>query len=86
MGNILNEVQDKVGNLVIKRPGSGGGELAPIVVIQGHVDMVRDMLKLSLHACLCIGCVRGTVWSPAGCTVRMIRTGHQCSAVCLRTC
>lgn len=28
-------VEDKAGNLVIKRPGSGGGEAAPPVVIQG---------------------------------------------------
>ncbi|GAB4815754.1 hypothetical protein N2152v2_002800 [Parachlorella kessleri] len=34
--------QDKVGNIVIKRPGSGGGEQAPPVVIQGHVDMVCE--------------------------------------------
>ncbi|KAK9830529.1 hypothetical protein WJX72_012284 [[Myrmecia] bisecta] len=34
--------QDAVGNLVIKRPGSGGGEAAPVVVIQGHVDMVTE--------------------------------------------
>ena len=26
--------QDSVGNIVIKRPGSGGGEHAPAVVIQ----------------------------------------------------
>ncbi|CAL5222920.1 g5353 [Coccomyxa viridis] len=46
--------QDAVGNLVIKRTGSGGGERAPAVVIQarqpllacyagaGHVDMVTE--------------------------------------------
>jgi dipeptidase D len=34
--------QDAVGNLVIRRPGSGGGEAAPTVVIQGHVDMVTE--------------------------------------------
>ncbi|KAG2427342.1 hypothetical protein HXX76_012536 [Chlamydomonas incerta] len=34
--------QDGAGNLVICRPGSGGGEAAPSVVIQGHVDMVCE--------------------------------------------
>jgi len=38
----LQYQQDKVGNIVIKRPGSGGGEQAPHVVIQGHVDMVCE--------------------------------------------
>ncbi len=28
--------QDAVGNMVIKRTGTGGGELAPAVVIQVH--------------------------------------------------
>lgn len=27
------------GNMVIRRPGSGGGEAAPTVIIQGHIDM-----------------------------------------------
>lgn len=35
--------QDAVGNLVIRRPGSGGGEAAPPVIVQGHVDMVTEM-------------------------------------------
>ena len=34
--------QDAVGNLCIYRPGSGGGENAPPVIIQGHVDMVTE--------------------------------------------
>lgn len=35
--------QDAVGNIVICRPGSrGGGEAAPAVIIQGHVDMVTE--------------------------------------------
>ena len=34
--------QDGVGNLVICRSGSGGGEAAPCIVIQGHVDMVCE--------------------------------------------
>ena len=38
----LECVQDAVGNLVIRRPGTGGGENAPPVIIQGHVDMVTE--------------------------------------------
>ncbi|KAK9826187.1 hypothetical protein WJX81_005747 [Elliptochloris bilobata] len=38
----LNYRQDTVGNLVIYRSGSGGGEGAPAVVIQGHLDMVTE--------------------------------------------
>lgn len=34
--------QDTAGNLVIRRPGTGGGENAPVVVVQGHVDMVCE--------------------------------------------
>ncbi|KAL0048560.1 hypothetical protein WJX82_005889 [Trebouxia sp. C0006] len=38
----LDYKQDSTGNMVIKRPGSGGGEAAPTVVIQGHIDMVCE--------------------------------------------
>jgi len=34
--------QDTVGNIVIRRPGTGGGENAPAVIVQGHVDMVTE--------------------------------------------
>lgn len=34
--------QDTLGNLVIKKPGQAGGQHAPTVVIQGHVDMVCE--------------------------------------------
>ncbi len=34
--------EDEAGNIVILRPGSGGGENAPPVVLQGHVDMVCE--------------------------------------------
>jgi len=40
---------DKVGNIVIKVPGSKGYENAPIVVIQGHVDMVCEKTPDSDH-------------------------------------
>lgn len=38
----LDFAQDKAGNCVIKRAGSAGGEHAPIIVIQGHIDMVCE--------------------------------------------
>lgn len=34
--------QDAMGNLVIRKAGQGGGQNAPTVVIQGHVDMVCE--------------------------------------------
>jgi len=54
--------QDAVGNIVIRRPGSGGGEAAPPIILQGHVDMVceknegtphdftADPIRLVMHA------------------------------------
>jgi len=41
--------EDKAGNIVIVRPGSGGGEQAPPVVLQGHVDMVCEKNRDSDH-------------------------------------
>lgn len=41
--------QDEAGNLVVYRPGSGGGEGAPAVCIQGHVDMVTEKAAGSEH-------------------------------------
>ncbi|KAK9794340.1 hypothetical protein WJX73_005452 [Symbiochloris irregularis] len=38
----LKHSQDKAGNIVIFRPGSGGGGKAPPVIIQGHIDMVTE--------------------------------------------
>ena len=38
----LPYTQDAVGNLVIRRPGTGGGAAAPPVILQGHVDMVTE--------------------------------------------
>jgi len=40
---------DTTGNIVILRPGSGGGENAPIVIIQSHVDMVCEKNRDSNH-------------------------------------
>jgi len=36
----LETVQDKVGNVVIRKPASKGMEKAPIVILQSHLDMV----------------------------------------------
>lgn len=36
----LSVVQDKAGNIVIRKPGTSGMEQAPAVVLQGHMDMV----------------------------------------------
>jgi len=41
--------QDNVGNLVVFHPGSGGGQQAPPVVVQGHVDMVTEKNSDSSH-------------------------------------
>ena len=40
---------DKVGNLLISVPASSGYENAPIVVIQGHLDMVCEKTHDSKH-------------------------------------
>ena len=45
----LECIQDGVGNLVIRRPGSGGGENAPPVIIQGHIDMVTEKNADTVH-------------------------------------
>ena len=37
--------QDSVGNIVIKRPGSAGGEHAPTVVIQARPSFFSCMLS-----------------------------------------
>jgi len=41
--------QDKVGNVLIKVHGAGGGENAAPVIIQGHVDMVCEKNPESTH-------------------------------------
>ncbi|KAG2497779.1 hypothetical protein HYH03_004051 [Edaphochlamys debaryana] len=45
----LSWKQDSVGNMVVKRSGSGGGEHAPCVVIQGHIDMVCEKDPACAH-------------------------------------
>lgn len=41
----LEVCQDKALNVIIKKPGTKGYENAPIVIIQGHMDMVCEKLK-----------------------------------------
>ncbi len=41
--------EDSTGNIVILRPGSEGGENAPTVIIQSHVDMVCEKNRDSNH-------------------------------------
>lgn len=41
--------RDHVGNVLVKVPGSSGLENAPIVVLQGHMDMVCEKTKDSNH-------------------------------------
>jgi len=38
----LEAVQDEVYNLVIRKPASAGYEQAPVVILQGHLDMVCE--------------------------------------------
>ena len=45
----LPHKQDAAGNIVIYRPGSGGGEGALPVIIQGHVDMVTEKNSDIVH-------------------------------------
>ena len=41
--------EDSTGNIVILRPGTGGGEKSPTIVIQSHVDMVCEKNRDSNH-------------------------------------
>ena len=47
--NKFSYKQDKVGNLVVSVPATSGMEDFPIVVLQGHVDMVCEMNKGTKH-------------------------------------
>jgi len=51
----LDYKQDSTGNMVIKRPGSGGGEAAPTVVIQVHftVDQIDIGFAISRRTRAC---------------------------------
>ena len=41
--------EDSTGNIVILRPGTGGGERSPTIVVQSHVDMVCEKNRDSNH-------------------------------------
>ncbi len=41
--------EDKTGNIVIKVPGSKGFEKSPVIVLQGHMDMVCEKTPESKH-------------------------------------
>jgi len=45
----LQVIQDKAWNVIIKKPGTSGYEKAPTVIIQGHMDMVCDKNKDTVH-------------------------------------
>ncbi len=45
----LDYVQDKVGNVIIRKPGSVGYEDSQPVIIQGHMDMVCEKIESSNH-------------------------------------
>ncbi len=45
----LQYKQDKVGNVLIKVPGTSGFEKSPIIVLQGHMDMVCEKGPGSNH-------------------------------------
>lgn len=45
----LEYVQDEVGNVVIKKPGTAGYESAEPVILQGHLDMVCEKHPDSSH-------------------------------------
>lgn len=45
----LSHRQDATGNLVVEKPASPGKEGAPIVVLQGHLDMVTEKNEGVIH-------------------------------------
>ncbi|HEV8581383.1 MAG TPA: aminoacyl-histidine dipeptidase [Thermoanaerobaculia bacterium] len=45
----LRHRQDSTGNLVVEKPASPGREEAPIVVLQGHLDMVTEKNSETVH-------------------------------------
>ncbi len=47
--NSLNYKVDKVGNIVISIPATKGFEKSPVVVLQGHIDMVCEKNKGTKH-------------------------------------
>ena len=47
--NGLASAVDEIGNLIIRIPATPGRESAPLVVLQGHMDMVCEKTPDSLH-------------------------------------
>lgn len=45
----LEVIQDEALNVIIKKPGTKGYENAPTVIIQGHMDMVCDKNRTTVH-------------------------------------
>lgn len=45
----LEVIQDEVLNIIIKKPASKGYENAPTVILQGHMDMVCEKNKDTVH-------------------------------------
>lgn len=45
----LEVIQDEAFNVVIKKPGTKGYENSPVVIIQGHMDMVCEKTAESTH-------------------------------------
>jgi dipeptidase D len=45
----LEVIQDRVGNMVIRKPAHPGREAAPMVMLQGHLDMVCEKNEGTLH-------------------------------------
>ncbi len=45
----LEVVEDKVGNLVVRKPAHPGREQAPMALLQGHLDMVCEKNEGSAH-------------------------------------
>lgn len=49
VANNFDFEEDEVGNIVIKVPATSGYENAPTIVIQGHIDMVCEKNKETIH-------------------------------------
>lgn len=45
----LSVIQDEILNIVIKKPGTPGYENSPPVILQGHMDMVNEKNKGTVH-------------------------------------
>lgn len=45
----LETIQDEVMNIIIKKPGTKGYESAPVVILQGHMDMVCEKNEDTVH-------------------------------------